>query len=221
MNKKYLLVLIFIIPLKLMAQKPSDLELWVGGRVNFKFNKTLSLDVLNQTRFDNKISTFDKTFLDFGLKIKLGKHFGLKPAYRFSMGAGNKFKHRVALDGTYKWSKKGFPFLIGYRMRFQQELFAKKTYLRNKIKVGYKLSKLVDPFLAYEIYFRFNKKNEFRVSRLTLGLDWRITKKLHVASYYRIQEDIFIGSPERQHIIGLMIDYKFRPKKKVHVSNID
>ena len=208
---KYLLLLLFILPFSLIAQRPTDLELWSGGTVNFKFNKKLSLDLREQIRFDNNISTVKKSFTELGLKIKLGKRFGLKPAYRFNIKPGATFEHRLSFDGNYKWSKKGFPLILGYRMRIQHKFINPKTYLRNKFQVKYKLSKLVDPFTAYELFFRFNGKNEFRVSRLTVGFDWRITKNFKISTFYRIQDDIFVNSPERQNIIGLMANFKLRP----------
>ena len=110
--------------------------------------------------------------------------------------------------GNYNWSKKGAPLSFGYRLRFQSLLGNNKTYVRNKLKFEYNLSKLVDPFMAYELFFRLNGKNEFRVSRITLGLDWRITKPLHLTTFYRLQDDIFIKNPERRHIIGVTLDYK-------------
>lgn len=212
--RKYAHLILLILPFSLYAQKPNDLELWTGAAINFKFNEVLSLDIAEQVRFDNNISSYQKSFSELGLQINLKKGFELKPSYRFTLLPGSAYEHRLSFDGQYSWSKKDFPLTLGYRMRYQHSFIGSKSYLRNKIKVGYKLSKLVDPFAAYEIFFRFNGKNEFRVSRITIGLDWRITKNLHVNTYYRIQDDIFVKDPERQHIIGLMLDYKFRPKKK-------
>ena len=63
------------------------------------------------------------------------------------------------------------------------------------------------------MFFRLNGKNEFRVSRLTVGLDWKITKKIEVTTFYRLQDDIFIKAPERQHILGMMLTYKLKAKK--------
>ena len=63
------------------------------------------------------------------------------------------------------------------------------------------------------MFFRLNAKNEFRVSRLTVGLDWKITKKIKVTTFYRLQDDIFVKSPERQHVLGMMLSYKFKAKK--------
>ncbi len=212
--RKFFLLLLLIVPLLSLAQRPTDLELWTGAKVNFKFNKKLSLDFREQIRFDNNISTYKKSFSELGLKYKVGKSFSIKPQYRLSVRQGSVFRHRISLDGNYKASKKGFPLIFKYRIRFQHRLFDPKTYWRNKLTLKYKLSKLVDPFAAYEVFFRFNGRNEFRVSRFTAGLDWRVSKNFEITSYYRLQDDIFIKSPERQHIIGLMVEYKIRKKKK-------
>lgn len=72
----------------------------------------------------------------------------------------------------------------------------------------------MDPSVAYELFFRLNGRNEFRVSRITLGLDWRITKQFEMTTFYRLQDDIFVNSPERQHIVGLMLAYELDLKKR-------
>lgn len=213
MKKVYYTLLLVVLPFCLIAQKPSDLELWTGGTLNFKFSKNFSLDVTENVRFNNSISTYKKSFTELGLKIKLNDKFSIKPSYRAILGLNSSIDHRIFFDGNYKLNKKGFPLSLSYRMRVQHQFVSAKTYLRNKIKLGYNFTKLVDPFVAYEAFFRFNSKNEFRVSRLTFGLEWRINKKLEVTSYFRLQDDIFIKNPERQNIIGLMVEYKIRSNK--------
>ena len=212
--KSILYLIIIVIPFNILAQKPTDTELWTGGTINFKLTKRFALDVSEQVRFDNNISSYKKSFTNIGLKIKLNKHFSLKPSYRFIALPISTFDHRVSLDGYYKWKKKKIPLSFSYRMRFQHQFVSSKSYLRNKLTMGYNLSKLVDPFFAYEIFFRFNGKNEFRVSRFTLGLDWKINKRVGLTSYYRLQDDIFIKKPKRQHIIGIMLNYKIKSKKR-------
>lgn len=104
--------------------------------------------------------------------------------------------------------------MIDYRLRFQDKLGQSQTYVRNKLALTYKMTKLVDPYIAYELFFRFNGKNEFRKTRLTMGLDWRLLKELHMNTYFWIQNDINIKNPEQQKIIGLTFTYKLQVKKK-------
>lgn len=192
------------------GQRPADYELWTGASLKFKLSKKLNLSVAEQVRFNDTISSVKKSFTEIGLKYKIANGFSLKGNYRLIVPPGKTILHRIAIDGNYSWKKKGYPLSVNYRLRLQHQFGKQRTYMRNKVKLDYNLTKLVDPFVAYEVFFRFNGKNEFRVSRLTVGLDWKITKKFEVSTFYRLQDDIFIKSPERQHVLGLVLAYKFK-----------
>ncbi len=221
MKRITLLLTFSLISVIALSQKPSDLELWTGGSIKLKIDKKWSVGITEQFRFNDGISTLSKSFTELGVKFKINKSFSLKGGYRYINRPYKSSQHRIALDGNYDWSKKDSPLSFAYRLRFQNLLGNNKTYIRNKIKLGYKLSKLVDPFVAYEAYFRLNGKNEFRVSRFTIGLDWRIIKPLHLTTYYRIQDDIFVKKPERQYIIGMMLAYKLDLTKKKNSAKIN
>jgi len=219
-SQLFISILFFLVTHFSSAQRPTDFELWTGGEVGVKLNKKFDVSLSEQVRFNDTISSLKKSFTELGIKYKVGKHFSLKGNYRFIIPPAQNSLHRLALDANYSWKKKGKPLSFNYRLRGQHQFGKQRTYIRNKVKFGYNMTKLVDPFVAYEIFFRLNGKNEFRVSRLTAGLDWKITKKFEITTYYRLQDDIFIKSPERQHIFGLMMSYKFKVKKSTS-SSID
>lgn len=212
--KPFIVCALFLATQIAYGQRPADFELWTGGEVGLKLNKKLGLSLSEQVRFNDTISSIKKTFTELGLKYKVGKNFSFKGNYRLTIPPNENILHRLALDANYQWKKKDTPLSFSYRLRFQHQFGKTRTYVRNKVKLGYNLSKLVDPFVAYELFFRFNRKNEFRISRLTAGLDWRVTKKFEITTYYRLQDDIFIKSPQRQHIFGLILSYKLKPNKK-------
>ena len=84
-------------------------------------------------------------------------------------------------------------------------------YLRNKLAVSYNFSKLVDPFIASELYFRIrNKPNEFQKYRLDVGLDWRLGKKCNLSTFYRLQKEINVNNPALEHVIGIGYSYTLR-----------
>ena len=207
------------------AQKPADFELWPGAGYKLKIDKHFRTDAVVQFRINDTISSIKSALTEVGLKYRLNKYFAFRGAYRYTARPLKNDRQRFSLEALFSWSKKKFPLSARYRLRFQdtQELNSRKksTYLRNKVGAKYNLSKLVDPFVAYEIYYRFNKKNEFRVSRFTAGLDWRITKKIHLSTFYRIQDDINVKKPKRRHIIGIQVGYnmKIKKKKKSKASN--
>lgn len=213
MKYTILVVLFFLVSQFSFGQRPSDLELWTGGEVGIKLSKKFSTSLAGQVRFDDTISALKKSLTEIGAHYKLGKRFSIKGIYRFTFPPNQTMQQRVAVDANYSWKEKGRPLSVKYRLRYQHVLGDTRTYVRNKIKFDYNLSKLVDPMIAYELFFRLNGKNEFRVSRLTIGLDWKITKQLELTTYYRLQDDIFVKSPERQHIIGLLMAYEFDFRK--------
>ena len=198
------------------SQIPTDNELWLGGALDLKLNKKWALGFEEQFRINNNVSTLNQMFTEVGGKYKINKYFALKGKYRFVSRPQKNNKTRISLDILANFKKKNFPLSFGYRLRFQRAItsISKITQynIRNKFAVDYNLSKLVDPFIAYEIYFRTDK-SEFRVSRLTLGLDWKLNKRMELTSFYRTQKDINVKNPTRQRIIGLMFTYNTSWKK--------
>jgi len=207
MKHLILVVLLVLFSQFSSGQRPSDLELWTGGEVGFKLSKKFSGSIAGEVRFNDTLTALKKSLTEFGAQYKLGKRFSLKGMYRVTLPPNQPAQHRLTIDANCGWKEKGRPLSVKYRLRYQHVLGGNKTYIRNKIKVDYNLSKLLDPSLAYELFFRLNGKNEFRVSRLTVGLDWKINKHLELTTYFRLQDDIFIKSPERQHIIGFLLAY--------------
>ncbi len=205
----------------LYAQKAPDTELWTGGIFKLRINKAFRAELREQIRFNDNVSSFKSTFTQLGLRYRLNKSFAFKVNFRYIIRP-KRDRLRFSADAYYNWSKKKFPLSAQYRLRFQNTLRPQSgnstTYLRNKVSVDYNLSKLIDPFLSYELYFRFNGKNEFRVYRLTLGGKWRLNKRIDVSSFYRFQSDIFVKKPDREHIFGLIFSYRTsvkRLKKKI------
>ncbi len=213
-----LVLLVFGFIQQSFAQKPTDTELWTGVGMKLKVTDKLGLSLSQQFRFNDTISSLGSANTDLGLKIKATNFLSFKATYRYSVKPTKKNKSRIALDANLSLKKKDFPLSFKYRLRFQETFKQNSTkryaILRNKVELKYNASKLVDPFIAYEIYFRFNGRNEFRTSRITAGLDWRLLKSLSLTTFYRMQEDIFIKKPQRSHIIGVQLTYSIDARKK-------
>lgn len=217
MKTKILVAFIFLIN-SAFSQLVTDTELWQGNTLKVELNKKLRLDIDQQFRLHQTASNVRVAFTQFGLKYEINKAFSVAPAYRISIPNGGVMSDRYQIDGNYKWKKKDFPLSIGYRARFQNEVERltrrPNTKWRNKLSLEANLSKLVDPFVSSEIFFRFNGRNEFRDIRFTLGLDWKLTKDLDFTTFYRFQREINVNLPQGEYVIGLMLGYKIGIKKE-------
>ena len=193
------------------GQQAVDTQLWTGGTLKLRVSDKLRTHVEEQVRFTDTISTLGATFTELGFQYNLGKHFAIGSDLRYyAMPLGHD-RARVAVNLHNKWRKNSFPLSVHYRMRFQHTTEPgtgkASSYLRNKLGLGYNLSHIVDPLVEFESYFRFNGKNEFRRNRFTFGLEWRISKRIDLVTYYRIQNEFNKKEPERERIYAVLLAY--------------
>ena len=73
--------------------------------------------------------------------------------------------------------------------------------------IDYNLHKIARPFIAGEIFYRLDNKNDLRAFRYTFGLDSRITDNLSVKSFFRVEKEINVNYPQKYYIMGIMFSY--------------
>ncbi len=120
------------------------------------------------------------TILQVGLKHEILKNLSLGGTFRHSLTPTGRSenllesldeKRRYTAELAYKYPRFDNGVRLSYRLRYQHSLTQKghsKDYLRNRLKVDYKLIKDLQPYLAIEPYFRL-EENEIRKCRLYLG----------------------------------------------------
>ena len=209
----FLSVLLFFIPVFSLAQT-TDFEFWPSAELRYNASKKFRFSIEQQLRLDNGASQFKTTFTEAGLRYRLSRYFRIRANYRFIIRPNN-IHQRISGDVLIRYRKKKFPLRFNYRLRYQVLYRGQGRnpikYLRNKLAVSYNLSKLVDPFIASELYFRIrNKPNEFQKYRLDFGLDWRLGKKCNLSTFYRLQKEINVNNPALEHVIGIGYSYTLR-----------
>ena len=192
----------------------TDTELWTGGDFNYKISQQFSVKAEQVFKFNDTISHFKSAFTEISLKYKPAKFFAAAGNYRFIENPPDKNAHRFSGDIMFYVGSKNFPLSFQSRHRFQHEVRIidkrKEDYLRNKFTFDYNLTKLVDPFISYEPFFRFNGKNEFRIMRYTFGLDWNITQKWSAVTYYLFEKEVNVKNSVNTNIIGVMFSYTMK-----------
>lgn len=192
----------------------TDTKLWTAATFRVRFNKMIRISVEEQFRFNDTLSSFQGALSELGLRYCVNKRLSVKGGYRYFIGNGSANSMRYTFDVSYRWRKKSVPVSFSYRFRFQNSrensTGTNKTYLRNRFSVGYRLSKRINPYLSYGLYYRLNGKNEFRAWRLTGGIDWSFSKRCVLTTFYRYSKEINVMLPEADRIIGVMFSYTFR-----------
>lgn len=206
-----------------MHAQTTDIELWSGGALNLKVHKRFSASADQVFKFNDTVSHFKSAYSELGGRFKINRMFSIGLNYRYIENPPNKNAHRYSGDFIFNLGKKGFPLSFQDRLRYQHEVrISNKNaddYVRNKFTLDYNLSRLVDPYISYEPFFRLNGKNEFRVMRYEIGLDWRIIENLHLTSFYLLQKDVNVKKPDKIHVIGLILSYDIRTYKKTIKTN--
>ncbi len=218
MNKYFLISLFGVLLIFSPAKgQISDNHLWTGATFKFRVNKKLRLDIEEQVRFNNDISRLNTLFTEGSILYDLTKSIRVKGNFRYYYDPGSHNSYRYSGDFSYDWSKKGFPIDLGYRFRFQrlieEHTRESESYIRNKFSADYNLSKVVDPFIAYESYFRLNYINQFTVNRYIVGLEWRLFENVDLETFFMYEDEFGEINPEINRVFGLALSYDFDFRK--------
>jgi hypothetical protein len=218
--KTRLFLLLLLLPLALSSySQDSDVELWVGPVIRVSFLKRFRAEIEQQVRFHENISAYDFTLTELGLRTKIIKGLYFKTSYRYSFMSADSSRpadeeydeQRYKVDLSYGRTLFKSDLSFDFRTRFEDTRVnisgTKYTYWRNKLELSYNLSKLVDPFISAEVFYRFNQKNEIRKYRYTLGADWRISHSFDLSTYFHYQQQVHVKNPTRKIIAGLSLTF--------------
>lgn len=192
----------------------SDNELWTSATFKLRVNKQLRFEIEEQTRFNNNISRLNTAFTEGGMRYRFNKNISAKALFRYSYRPYSHNRYRFSGDVAYDWSKKGFPVDFRYRLRLQRSIQEytrnSESYWRNKFSLGYNLSKLVDPFVSFESYFKLSHINKFTINRYIIGLDWSLSKTLSLETFYMLEDEFGEPKPKLHKVIGVGLSYGLR-----------
>lgn len=209
---KLLPVLFFIIIAEQSrAQDVSDLELWSGLAVRYDLTKKLRVQLEEQFRFYENIGARKESLTELELKYELFEFLDVSGKYRYTDNADGRDERRFSMDLDTEYDIPKIPIDVTYRIRFQDDKVSytdqKSVFLRNRLGLDYNMTKLVDPYAEYEVFYLFSEKYEVRTNRYTFGLVWKLTGDLDLDTFYRIDKERNVEVPKTQHIIGLMVSY--------------
>ena len=141
----------------LKAQNP-DTELWTGFSIDFPIIDNFSIEPSEQFRFDKDLSKLNSAISDLSLKYRINKFFKLATTYRLYVRPKLP-NHAIYFSGYFNYEIKpiDFTYKLTYKKKFEEDNKTQE-HIRNKITIEYKAAKWLKPFVAYELFYRFNYK---------------------------------------------------------------
>lgn len=95
------------------------------------------------------------------------------------------------------------------RIRYQRDWEETTSEnFRLKGEVEYNHSKSLEPFIAYEWFYRLTNPAEARKHRVTTGISSELTDYLSMKLFYRIDKELNKKQNEDIHIIGALLTIK-------------
>ena len=206
----------------LHAQGVSDQKLWLEGTGEAELGPHLRLAGSTSLR-SGADSGVDQFRFDAALGYRLDEHFAFAGRYYLMFRDGyapldtqDETRHRVAGDFSVRVRPQRLE--LSYRLRLQYTTYSLESdhvHLRNKLGAAYAVNKKVAPYVALELIYLASPKNEYRETRVYVGVDWRIKKRIGLDVYYMRQEEENVRTPEQNDILGVQLRYTFvRNKKK-------
>lgn len=218
-----------LLPLLGIGQNSPDYCLWSDFAIEKKLSKKFSLELEEELRFNQNISRLNYIHSSIGAGYRLNKSIRFALSYRFTakylLEDEFSFRHRLALDGSYRYSFSNFS--IGYRSRIQSEL---KNYnsskkgknpawkWRHRITAKYTFNKL-EPNIGAEFFYQIkdprnsNLDRSWYKLRAYLGVDYNINKLNTIGLFFLIQRGVSDDDPNELNVIGL--NYKLEiPRSK-------
>ena len=206
-----------------------DARFWLYLKVEKKISERWEGQLNVQNRFNNNIGEFSQLNLNGEVTYKINRYVKVLGGYvwgekrkkegfylsRQQVYAGFRLRHKVRrITLTYRNLVQG-QTSASYD-RDKARLF--EYFDRNKLTVKYQLNKRLEPYVAGEIniplasYIDPYVPGQLTINRVRLfaGLEFRLTKRSYLETYFLYQRKYFSkGYPPRDFIYGLTYGYSF------------
>ncbi len=190
-----LLFLLFLNSLHVFAQEPEkDFQIWGNFEVESPLNKRWMLHLQHQTRFINNATQYGYSYFDVGALYRIGKNlrFTFNYIYADKKRTDISYSYRHQFEGYFTYRKKFGKFTFFDRllsdMQFKdynadaQGNRLRDFYVRNKVTLRYKLPYKLTPYVAAEVYYKFDgiyyERGYYGINRVRLfyGLLYNVSE---------------------------------------------
>ncbi len=203
----------------------TDYGIWQAFGTDITVNPIFKVYLEKQLRYRDKFSNLRSDIMEAGVRVKLRKWIALRLNYRYTIlpdRASGATRRRYRFDGNvnlrfkFKVIKKLKSLRFTTRTRLQREFIKDGGFvdteweLRNRLKFLWPLIPKLSPYFSFEYFKGLGSGARIQDKyRLSLGVEWKITKQATIKPFYHFQRDLVAGISEVSHIFGTKFNYSF------------
>jgi hypothetical protein len=225
--RKVLLAISLIVILGIWTGKTTaqetDFGSWVSFDVSKEVTKRFDIEFEEEVRIFKKFSEINRFSTTINGSYNVNKFLkggaGYTWIYRHDIKDQlweNRHRYFVYLNGGLELGRMNFSL----REKFQSTYYdasvpgfdySPVNYLRSKLEVAWDLKGAkTEPYASVEMHYQLNNPdgNEIDNMRYTLGVDFPLSKKLDLDTYFRLNQDIHVKNPVNLYLLGINLKLK-------------
>lgn len=225
------LILALLVTTLLYGQNPDvSAESRSAAKINFNFNKSLTLSVEGQLRLKSTGNLYDRSFTQAKIEYKFWRFFDVGLGYRFINQKDqegllskieNHYRWNYSISGRMKLNRLSSKTRVQYQTR--REILPNtnrfvgdyRKYWRFKTSLKYNIkSWKLDPRVGYEIFLRSadHPQGQFNKFRWTLSTTYKLKGPQQIGLGYKFEREIKKWNPQIVHIVEVQYTYTFKHK---------
>lgn len=208
MTYKFKIVILFFLSIP-FANK-NDSQLWYSFEIGKSINN-FDIELTKEYRFKDDYELFHKSLTEISFSYKTFQHFKFSTFYRY-ISYNDKFKSRAGISNKMNFNLKEIEFSFKSKLQkdFLNNIFPEEFVFRNKLSIEYAYLPFFTPYISYESFHQFIKKNwDFEKYRSSFGIEYRISKITSLKLFYTYNGEFDKNSFEITNIIGLNYEFSF------------
>ena len=207
-----LLLICFLFPILFYSQE--DFGTWVKISFDYKLNKKISFNSKSELRTQENSRTRNQLYTQLSSKYKFNKKISISLACRLKSlkkEYGEEFQNRFHSDIKYRIKLDAFSIFLRSRTQYNITYNSENEwYERTRLKLKYEFNKQMNCFFYNEFYFLLNDpaNNGFNKNRLSVGVEYKISKSLSLQLKYLRIKGVNIENPQIMNIVGASFSHR-------------
>ena len=195
----------------------NDAALWLSVNFEKKINKHFYLQLNQQNRITENMTTYGRGSADLNVTYRLNKNIRFTGGYVFlkrplpDNSYTNEHRFYSAITLKKRLGRWDFTFRNMLQLRFKNiyssyEGKVPGIYERNKLTVKYDLNKYFNPYISEELFYPLHKgiQKGLSKSRTAIGCTYRLSSKSQLDLYFLFQQELNAYNPtNRDFVYGI------------------